>query len=101
MVIRFSCSPPQMAAAKKNCGKRYWLSLPPNRQFPLVMSKVAVIIPTYNRRDFVREAIASVLAQTYRDFELLVVDDGSNDNTGAAVQEFDDVRYVFQPNHGV
>ena len=41
------------------------------------MPKVSVIIPTYNRRDFVREAIASVLAQSYRDFELLVVDDGS------------------------
>jgi glycosyltransferase involved in cell wall biosynthesis len=65
------------------------------------MPKVSVIIPTSNRRDFVREAIASVLAQTYRDFELLVVDDGSNDNTSAAVQAFDDVRYVFQPNHGV
>jgi len=65
------------------------------------MPKVSVIIPTYNRRDFVREAIASVLAQTYRDFELLVVDDGSNDNTSAAVQEFDGVRYVFQANRGV
>ncbi|HEV8715044.1 MAG TPA: glycosyltransferase [Candidatus Binatia bacterium] len=65
------------------------------------MPKVSVIIPTYNRRDFVREAIASVLAQTYDDFELLVVDDGSNDNTAAVVQEFDGVRYVFQPNRGV
>jgi GT2 family glycosyltransferase len=65
------------------------------------MPKVSVIIPTSNRRDFVREAIASVLAQTYRDFELQVVDDGSNDDTYAAVQEFDGVRYVFQPNRGV
>ncbi len=65
------------------------------------MPKVSVIIPTYNRRDFVREAIASVLAQTYHDFELLVVDDGSNDDTATIVQEFDNVRYISQPNRGV
>jgi glycosyltransferase involved in cell wall biosynthesis len=65
------------------------------------MPKVSVIIPTYNRRDFVREAIASVLAQSYHDFELLVVDDGSNDDTAAVVQEFEGVRYVSQPNRGV
>jgi glycosyltransferase involved in cell wall biosynthesis len=65
------------------------------------MPKVSVIIPTYNRRDFVREAVASVLAQTYGDFELLVVDDGSDDDTAAVVREFDGVRYVFQPNRGV
>jgi GT2 family glycosyltransferase len=65
------------------------------------MPKVSVIIPTYNRRDFVREAITSVLAQTYRDFELLVIDDGSDDDTAAVVQEFDGVRYVFQANRGV
>jgi len=65
------------------------------------MPKVSVIIPTYNRRNLVREAIASVLAQTYHDFELIVVDDGSDDGTAAVVQEFDRVRYVFQPNRGV
>src|SRR5262249_11174136 len=72
-----------------------------NRWFPSAMPKVSVLIPTYNRRDFVREAIASVLAQTYRDFELLVIDDGSDDDTATIVQEFDGVRYVFQPNRGV
>ncbi|MBI3795924.1 MAG: glycosyltransferase family 2 protein [Deltaproteobacteria bacterium] len=65
------------------------------------MPNVSVIIPTYNRRDFVREAVASVLAQTYRDFELLVIDDGSDDDTAAVVHEFNGVRYVFQPNRGV
>lgn len=67
--------------------------------------KVSVIIPTYNRQDCVREAIASVLAQTYQDFELIVVDDGSEDGTQTVVQEFSAIapciRYIFQPNQGV
>ena len=65
------------------------------------MPKVSVIIPTHNRRELVREAIASVLAQSFSDFELIVVDDGSEDGTAEAVREFLDVRYVYQPNRGV
>jgi GT2 family glycosyltransferase len=65
------------------------------------MPNVSVIIPTHNRRDFVREAIASVLAQTYQDFELLVVDDGSTDDTSEVVREFPGLRYIRQENRGV
>jgi len=65
------------------------------------MPEVSVIIPTYNRREFLREAIASVLAQTYRDFALIVIDDGSEDDTAAVVREFTGICYVFQPNRGV
>jgi glycosyltransferase involved in cell wall biosynthesis len=69
------------------------------------MPSVSVIIPTHNRRDYVREAIASVVAQTYQDFELIVVDDGSDDDTGTLVAEFSPVcpslRYVCQANQGV
>src|SRR5581483_12146947 len=65
------------------------------------MPEVSVIIPTYNRRDFVREAIASVLAQAYQDFEVIIVDDGSQDDTHAVIQEFPGVRYIYQENRGV
>lgn len=66
------------------------------------MPKVSIIIPTYNRANLLREAIDSVLAQTYQDFELLVVDDGSTDNTCAVVAGYgDQVVYRFQENRGV
>lgn len=61
----------------------------------------SVIIPTFNRAAFLREAIDSVLAQTEKDFELIVVDDGSTDGTRELVAEYGDrIRYFFQPNAG-
>lgn len=56
---------------------------------------VSVIIPTYNRADLVGRAIQSVLDQTYKDFELIVVDDASEDNTKEVVNDFDDSRIKF------
>jgi glycosyltransferase involved in cell wall biosynthesis len=65
------------------------------------MPCVTVVIPTYNRRDLVREAIASVTAQSYPDVEVIVVDDGSADGTAEVVQQCAGVQYVYQANRGV
>ena len=63
---------------------------------------VSIIIPTYNRKRYVSEAIDSGLAQTYGNCEIIVVDDGSTDETGRALKERyeDRVRYIYQHNQG-
>jgi glycosyltransferase involved in cell wall biosynthesis len=60
-----------------------------------------VIIPVYNGARFLRAAVESVFAQTYRPFEVIVVDDGSADDSGDIAQSFPDVRYMRQENQGV
>ena len=61
------------------------------------MPRITAAIPTYNRARYVGEAIESVLGQTYQDLEVLVVDDGSTDETPEIVGRFGDrVRYLRQ-----
>jgi glycosyltransferase involved in cell wall biosynthesis len=62
---------------------------------------VSVIIPTFNRGWIVQEAIESVLTQTYAYTELIVVDDGSTDNTQALLDRYKDITVVCQENSGV
>lgn len=57
--------------------------------------KVSVVITTYNRASFLEEAIISVLNQTYKDFELLILDNSSSDNTEDVVKKFKDRRIVY------
>ena len=65
------------------------------------MVNVSVIIPCYNAEKTIRETIESVLAQTYQDFEIIVVDDGSTDGSQGIIQSFEDkVRYIYQENKG-
>ena len=53
----------------------------------MLVPRVSVVVPVYNRAHAVRAAAASVLGQTYRDFELILVDDGSTDGSGQVIEE--------------
>lgn len=65
------------------------------------MPKVSVVIPTYNCDRLLGETINSVLHQTYLDFEVIVVDDGSTDRTAELVNNYGkNVRYLYQENKG-
>ena len=69
---------------------------------------VSVIMPTYNRVDIIGRAIDSVLKQTYDNFELIIIDDGSTDNTETSIKDkYDEyiqngkIKYIKQKNSGV
>ena len=64
--------------------------------------KISVIIPTYNRKKTLARAIQSVKNQSLSPFEILIIDDGSNDGTEGWVKEnFQNIKYIYQNNHGV
>ena len=66
------------------------------------MPKVSVIIPSYNCAQYITDAVDCVLAQTYQDFEIVVVDDGSTDHTKDALQPYmNRIQYIYQKNKGL
>ncbi len=65
------------------------------------MPKISVVLPVFNGAQFIGNAIQSVLKQSVRDFEVIVVDDGSTDGTEKVVRQYSDgIRYHFQGNQG-
>ena len=67
-----------------------------------MVPSVSVIIPTYKHRQYVTQAVESVLAQTYKNFEIIVVDDGSTDGTQDILAPFlDRIHYIYQSNQGL
>ncbi len=65
------------------------------------MARVSVLMPAYNAGRYIGAAIESILAQTYKDFEIIVVDDGSSDETGAVASSYPGVRYFKEPHRGI
>src|SRR5262245_13126916 len=65
--------------------------------------KVTVLMPAFNAEKYIGEAIRSILGQTFADFELLIVNDGSSDSTSSIVQQFNDqrVRLLECPHRGI
>ncbi|MCP2727284.1 glycosyltransferase family 2 protein [Limnofasciculus baicalensis] len=62
---------------------------------------VSVIIPVYNGDRYLAEALKSVVQQTYQPIEIIVVDDGSTDNSANIALSYKEVRYIYQSNQGV
>lgn len=69
------------------------------------ITTVTIVLPAYNASEYLTETVNSVLSQTYQDFELLVIDDGSTDNTKDIVNDFCErdsrIRLISQKNQGV
>lgn len=67
------------------------------------LTKVSIILPCYNGAKWIRRTIESILVQNYRDFELIIVDDGSIDNSKGVITPFlreERIRYIYQKNQG-
>ena len=62
----------------------------------------SIIIPLYNKENFIENTLKSVLAQTFNDFEIIVINDGSTDNTEKIIKSFNDprIKYHYQKNSG-
>ena len=67
------------------------------------MKKVSVIVPAFNAEKTIKRAISSIMQQTYKNIEIIIIDDGSSDNTGLIVKSFktNTIKYIYQSNGGV
>jgi glycosyltransferase involved in cell wall biosynthesis len=72
-----------------------------NKSGNLPQPLVSVIVPCFNHAHYLQDAISSILAQSYSNFEIVVVDDGSTDQTRQVASLYEKVRYVYQENRGL
>jgi len=61
---------------------------------------ISIIIPVFNGERYIQETIKSIRNQTFENYEIIIVDDGSTDHTALCVQQYLDIRYIFQENKG-
>ena len=62
---------------------------------------ISVIVVTYNRAHFLKDALDSIVGQTFKDYEIILVDDGSTDNTKEIVGQYKGIHYIYQEHAGV
>lgn len=65
--------------------------------------KISIIVPAYNTEKYIQRCVDSILDRTFRDFELIIVDDGSTDHTSEIINGYaaDNIRYIKKQNGGV
>lgn len=62
---------------------------------------ISVIVVTYNRAQYLKDALDSILRQTFKDYEIILVDDGSTDNTKEIVEQYEGIQYIYQEHGGI
>ena len=62
---------------------------------------ISVVVVTYNRAQFLKDALDSIKRQTFKDYEIILVDDGSTDNTKEIVEMYEGIRYIYQEHAGI
>ena len=62
---------------------------------------VSVMMPTYNNAKYIRQAIESIYAQNYKNIEIIVIDDGSTDNTREILKQYKDIKYFYIEHKGI
>jgi glycosyltransferase involved in cell wall biosynthesis len=62
---------------------------------------ISVIVVTYNRAHFLKEALESIQKQTFKDYEVILVDDGSTDDTKEIAEKYEGIRYIYQEHNGI
>lgn len=78
--------------------KKHWISRLVLHEFTQKNPEISVILPVYNAEKYIRNSIESILHQSFKDFELIIINDGSIDNSGAIISSFNDVRIHYYTN---